>query len=68
MSNDNAAGVAAWLESHADIALPSDRLPSYVQTTASVCASVAAQTAGLAMEDEPACFVAALARHAPVKR
>lgn len=67
MSSENEAGVAAWLRSHVGIALPSDRLPGDAQATAAACASVAAGTHGLEMEDEPASYAVALARHAEAK-
>jgi hypothetical protein len=67
-SEPEAGGVAAWLTSHVAVTLPPDRLAAYAQTTAAASASVAAATAALAMEDEPAGYIAALARQGAVER
>jgi hypothetical protein len=67
-SEPESAGVAAWLTSHVAVTLPPDRLPAYAQATAAASASVAAATVVLAMEDEPAGYIVALARRAPVER
>lgn len=67
MTNGNEPGIAAWLRSHAGIALPPERLPGYAQATGAACAGVAAGTAKLEMEDEPASYVAALVRLAEAK-
>lgn len=67
MSSERETSAAAWLNSHADVTLPAERLPAFTQSTAAACTSVAALTGGLAMEDEPAGYVLALARLAGPK-
>ena len=64
MSGNPESGVAAWLTSHVDVVLPSDRLPGYAQATAAAASGVGKAAKALAMEDEPAGFILALARRA----
>jgi len=62
MPIDDTAASAAWLAAYLDAALPQEQLAPAVAATRRAAAAVGQRAAALAMEDEPASFVAALAR------
>ncbi len=61
-TDDVTAPTAAWLGAYLDMKLPEDQLAAAGAATRRAVAGMAAHTGALAMEDEPANFIAALAR------
>ncbi|MGQ0677413.1 MAG: hypothetical protein ACT4N4_15190 [Rhodospirillales bacterium] len=67
MPTDTTEAAAEWLAAYLDMTLPPDRLAGAVAATRRATAGLAAETGAIAMEDEPADFLAALERLAGAK-
>ena len=67
MPSDTTDAAAEWLAAYLDMKLPDDQLAGVVAATRRVTAGLAAKAGTIAMEDEPAGFLAALERLAEAK-
>ncbi len=67
MPDQTTAAAAEWLAAYLDMKLPDEQLAGVVATARRVTSGLAAKTGALAMEDEPAAFLAALERLAGAK-
>ena len=67
MPTDPTDAAGQWLAAYLDMKLPDDQLAGVVAASRRIAAGFAARTGELAMEDEPANFLAALESLAEAK-